>query len=75
MQNWYTNFVYFIHNLLQHSMTLSCSGPTPAASDASLKAFIDRLVMTRCCAPKVRVKDVNDVDILGIYQGMKRKEN
>ena len=57
-----------------HPQFFSCSGPTAAASIENFKQHIDGRVMTRSCAPKVRVKDAFGNDVLGVYQGMRSKD-
>ena len=57
-----------------HPQFFSCSGPTAAASIENFKQHIDGRVMTRSCAPKVRVKDAFDNDVMGVYQGMRSKD-
>ena len=54
-----------------HPQFFSCSGPTAIEN---FKQHIDGRVVTRSCAPKVRVKDAFGNDVLGVYQGMRSKD-
>ena len=50
------------------------AGTTAEESIGNFKSWLDYAILSRCCAPRVRVKLTNGQDAVGVYQRLNQAE-